>query len=553
MKKNKRKENNTLEIISQLRQLFLSLLDWCVCIYMLLILMIMPFYNEEGFQHIGTDKSSFFRQCTIHGSKIILPVVLVIAVLSLIIQRQKSGLWAGKDFSFKKGVEMCKRQFSVTDAFALAYGICAIASYLGSHYKEEALWGTKGWYMGLIPQLTFVSVYFLVSRAWVRRKWIAASVFPVSAVVFVLGYFNRFGIYPIDMQLKLPDFISTIGNINWYCGYFVSVFFAGMFLLWSAEQNAKGQKVLLTVYVMIGFATLVTQGSNSGIFAAAVIFLMFFCLSSEDGGRMEMFWLEMVLFSLACLVTYLLRVVNVLESTMIDTVSDILTYSIIPIFATGVSLMVWMGVRWSSRKHRYPQQFFVRLARFIYVGVPVLLGLYIIVLVINTAHGGAITRSLGMPEDNFLRFSTKWGSNRGATWTCAWLCFAEQDLLHKLIGVGPDCMAAFLYGGGSDELVSMVKECFGEVRLTNAHNEWLTILVNMGVLGFVSFVGMITSAIRRYLKARNRCVIAAACGVCLLAYTVNNMFSFQQSMSVATIFVIFGIGENYIRAIKKVI
>lgn len=550
MKKNKRKGQTTLEIITQLRQLFLGLLDWCVCVYMLLILIVMPFYNEEGFKHIGTDKATFFRQCTIHGSKIILPVLAVTAILSLIILGQKRGLWDRKNFSFRKIGEMCKRGFSVTDAFALGYGICVIVSYLGSRYKEEALWGTKGWFMGLIPQLTLVAIYFLVSRAWVKRAWIAVSVIPVSAVIFILGYLNRFGIYPIDMQLEDELFISTIGNINWYCGYFVSVFFGGMYLLWAVEWEAKWKKILLEAYMLIGFATLVTQGSNSGIFAAAVIFLILFCLSVEESSRMERFWLEMVLFSVACLITYLLRVTKVLESTFNDTVSNILTYSVIPVFATTVSVLCWIGVRKSNQKNRYPKLFFRRMARLICVSVPVILSLYIILLISNTLADGAITQLWGMPEENFLRVSPIWASRRGTTWPGAWMCFAEQDWLHKIIGVGPDCMSAYLYGDGSTELVSLVKETFGNMRLTNAHNEWLTILVNVGIGGFLSYAGMMISAIKRYLQKRDTCVIAAACGICLLAYTVNNMFSFQQSMSATTIFIILGVGENYIRQQK---
>lgn len=543
------KSKNFFEL---LQKIFCCLSDWCVCVYMLLILVMMPFYNEEGFKHIGTDKSTFFRQCTIYGSKVILPILAIMAVLSMIIFWQKSGLPKWEKRSFQKIAQVCKAQFSVTDGFVLAYGVCVIVSYLCSHYKEEALWGTKGWYMGFIPQLTLVGIYFLVSRVWKRRKWVLATIFPVSTIVFALGYLNRFGIYPIDMELELSAFISTIGNINWYCGYLVSVFFGGLFLLWAVKWEKKWEQVVLMGYVVIGFATLTTQGSNSGIVAAMAIFLVLFYLSAEDGGRMEMFWLEMMLFSLTCLITYLLRVTKVLQSTMIDAVADMLTYSILPVFMTTVSVVFWMAVRKSNQKNAYSKLFFKRMTRICCVGAVGLLVLYIVLLIGNTLAGGAITQWMGLPEDNFLHFTVKWGSNRGATWICAWMCFAEQDWLHKLIGVGPDCLSAFLYDGGSAELIALTKERFGDARLTNAHNEWLTILVDMGMLGFVSYTGMMVSAIRRYLQKRDTCAITATCGICLLAYTVNNMFSFQQSMSVATIFVIFGIGENYARDKKTV-
>ena len=90
----------------------------------------------------------------------------------------------------------------------------------------------------------------------------------------------------------------------------------------------------------------------------------------------------------------------------------------------------------------------------------------------------------------------------------------------------------------------MVHDRFGGNRLTNAHNEWLTVLVDIGVLGLVSYAGMMITAIRDFLRAGENKMLVGACGICVLAYTVNNMFSFQQVMNISTVFVIMGIGEN---------
>ena len=108
-------------------------------------------------------------------------------------------------------------------------------------------------------------------------------------------------------------------------------------------------------------------------------------------------------------------------------------------------------------------------------------------------------------------------------------------------------MAEYLYSGEDADLIADVNEKFGTARLTNAHNEWLTVLVNIGALGLIGFGGMIVCGIRELLKKGRENPVACACGFCLLAYTVNNIFSFQQSMSVGTIFVIFGIGEAFLQ------
>lgn len=101
-----------------------------------------------------------------------------------------------------------------------------------------------------------------------------------STVVFLLGLLNRYGVNPLHMESSGPGFISTIGNINWYCGYW-SVLFpvcCGIFLF--REKVLPGSKsaqqapvsvlyrvlpVFSGIAVVIGFATGVSQGSDSGL------------------------------------------------------------------------------------------------------------------------------------------------------------------------------------------------------------------------------------------------------------------------------------------------
>lgn len=575
------------------------LLDGLISIYMLMIIVVMPFYNEEGFSHIGTDKAVFFRQASGYGVKLIAPVLILWLILGLAAYlKEKSG---EKTFGRPAG-KRCKRsgakaartkeirrnpggptdktgyggtsgqeptgsrsitglfrsKLSITDAFALLYGVSLLLSYLCSDYKEQALWGATGWYMGLLPQLLLLAIYFLVSRFWRPKKWMAVLFLPVSGVVFLLGYLNRFGIFPIDMRLNLPGFISTIGNINWYCGYLVSVFFGGYYLLWRTDETepedttGRVKKGLLAAYVAVGFATLVTQGSRSGIFALMAVLLVTFCLSAKDGRRMRMFWAEILLLSMVCVMTLVIRRVFHGQITFTDAFTEILTNTVFPLVMAAVAVIFLAMLSYKEHHGGYPQALFCILKRMAWMGAAAGFCVIVGMIAINTLRPGSLGALSDMP---FFTFSADWGSSRGASWRAGWMCFLQQDPLHKLIGTGPDCMSAFLYTNGSAELATMVKEIFGANILTNSHNEWLTVLVNTGVIGLTGFGGMIVSATVRFLKqrvctgcntdqetARN---IVGACGLCLLAYTVNNIFSFQQSMNTATIFVILGMGEAY--------
>lgn len=533
----KKKTESVAETLCNLNEF---LCDLVISIYMCVVLLVLPLYNK-GYAKIGTEKENFFIKTMTYVGMALLPVFILWAVFRLItVIREKKLPRIG---------ELPKRlwkDLSSTDKFAALYAVSVLLSYLFTNYREEALWGTVSWRMGMWTQFGAVIVYFMISRMWQRKDWILVLVLPVSAAVFFLGYVNKFGLLPIDSQFVNTSFISTIGNINWYCGYLVTVLFGGVYLLWWMEERMTWKKVLLMAYVAIGFATLATQGSSSGIVTFAVIMFVLFGMSVRDSARMEVFWQEMTIFSGACLVTWVLRKINVFSQELImEGITDLLTFSSAGIIMTILSGTILYLTHRAREKRNYPEKMIHRIYCGIAIAVPLVIVLILLLTLMNTLADGAFTSNITDPDvAKWLTFNVSWGSARGGTWAAGARCFWEADFLHKVFGVGPDCLYAFLSNEGSTGLQTMVQERFGGSRLTNAHNEWLTILVDMGVLGLVSYAGMMISAIRNFLRAGRKSVLVGACGFCVLAYTVNNMFSFQQVMNISTVFVIMGIGRN---------
>lgn len=521
---------------SMFRNFFKAMADYTVCIYLILILAVMPFYNQNGYSHIGTDKSTFFKTTCVYIGRILVPVLIIYLVL--LILHLRKGIW-----------KTLKDNFSVLDLFAAGYGLVLVISYFCSDYRTNALWGTTGWYMGLWPQLFLVLTYFFVSKLWHPRKYILYLGLATSFIVFLLGYLNRFGVDPLKMDIGSDSFISTIGNINWYCGYQASIFFAGCALLWQQSFDRLWVKRLMMLYVLVGFGSLVSQGSDSGIVTLGIMIVVMFCLSVKDSGRMQMFWQEMMMLGCACVITFIVRTFIKNGSTVYNTgLAEVLITGWMPFFITVMSFLFYKCTAVSIKKRSYTGRFPSIFARIMIIILTIGMTVFVALIAINTIRPGSIGP---LSKYSLFTFSAEWGSSRGATWTAGWQCFWEQNILHKFIGVGPDCMSAYLYQDGSTELVELVRQRFGSATLANAHNEWLTVLVNTGILGLLAFAGMISLAIWRYLRSAGKYMIPCACGMCLLAYTVNNIFSFQQAMSVSTIFVIFGIGEAFLQYEKR--
>ena len=539
-----RKKKETEEPARVIAGWLRRLTDYLVCAYIVLTAVVLPFYSEHGYSYIATEKSLFFRRVTLNMGRILIPLLLVRVFfwLALYIRNSRE---AGPGRLLQELCAAVRRHFSLMDLFAALYGMALVVSYLCSDYRQKALWGADGWYMGLYTQLVLLASYFLISKLWKPRKGYFCLMLGASVPVFLLGYLNRFDVYPIEMEMRNPGFISTIGNINWYCGYAVTVFFAGAALLWQGKGLKRWQKVFLVCYGGLGFGTLVTQGSASGIVALGAVMLALLVFSAGDGERMQRFWLVALLLGGACLVTDILRALFPERVNYPDPIMDLLTTGVLPMIMTFVSLVFLLWVRIMTKKGRYPEKA-MRIGAYTAVALTSsALFAFLALLIINTMSPG----SLGsLSQYSIFTFSGRWGSNRGETWTAGARCFLEQDFLHKLVGVGPDAMAAYIYSDGSPELTESLQAAFGTLVLTNVHNEWLTILVDAGVFGLTCFVGMVVSAVVRFLKKTGRRPLAAACGFSLLAYTVNNFFSFQQVVNTTSMYVVMGMGAAFLSA-----
>lgn len=540
---NKKEKPNLIE--DSLR-ILKSGLNIIVCIYMLLVMVWMPFYFTDGYSRIGTNKYEFLYSVSTKVGFLFLPVAFLYLLLLgsryfLLEKRHKQDRWG-----FRK-------DFSLTDKLMLGYGAAVILSYLCTDYKEmtdygSAWKGSNGWYMGLVSQLIFVVVYFAVSRFWKRYKWMLAVWLVVVLAVFGLGYLNRFGIRPIEMQGASMWFISTIGNINWYCGYIVPIFFGVLYYSWSGAEKKSWVKGLLLLWVVAGFATLLTQGSRSVFLALAAALVTLYLLSMRSGARMQAFFSCLLCMGVACAGTCFLRTYYGEKYLYEDNIFDLLTNSRAAFGILAVALVGWLTVRLLNFKKKAPVKLFTAVGYGGCVLAGILVIAFLVLGIMNTKNPGSIG---ALSEEPLFQFNLSWGSQRGVTLAAGVMCFLDQDLLGKLVGVGPDCMAMYVHSGVNADLLAMVEEYFGDLNLTNAHCEWLTVLVNTGILGLVTYAGMIISAIVRYLKGGKNSAIVGACGLGILAYTANNMVSFQQSMGAITLFLILGIGEAYLREAKK--
>ncbi|MBQ8117211.1 MAG: O-antigen ligase family protein [Lachnospiraceae bacterium] len=519
------------------------------CLWIFLILVVLPLYFQEGYVHIGSDKSYLFRTTGAGLGKVVLPLLALWAICRVICVVRRKRQECQKLFQ-KEDL----RNLSMVDVCAALYLGAAALSYLCTDYRETALWGTKGWYMGLVPQVILVVSYFVLSRfEFGQLGGLPLFLcFPISAVTFVLGYLNRFDIWPLNMPSSgLPDYISTIGNINWYCSYVVITLFLGVALFLQETGEKRWHVWLWMGYLWLGFGALLTQGSDSGVFAALCMLLVLFdrAVRGEDVRRMLRFWQTALLFSGAGAFTWVLRVLFPGKMNYMSELGHVFysPLSLVLVVVCGCGILYTQKV-WKrpGKEGRKPVDLFRGAQLLLRWAVPVGLLVVVALITVNTLRPGSIGP---LSDSSVFTFNNEWGSRRGATWMLGIECFGRQDLLHKLVGVGPDCMSDYLYSdsGTAVGLAETAMTAFDGRRLTNAHCELLTILVNLGVVGALCYAGMLVGFFRNCLKGDKPGKVAVACGIGVLALMFNNLWSFQQSMGVSTMFVVLALGEYFQR------
>ncbi len=532
------KSQNFTDLLYQDTQYVLNLLT---VLFMLMIIVVIPLYSKMTYASIGSSKRMLFLDFLPVYWKILLPFLLLHLIL------RAAGLIRNGKFTLAH-LRQSLSSLHSTDYFVLAYGAAVLISYVFSGYRDTAWHGSPDWSMGTLTQLSLVGGYFLITRFWNKKIWTVWLILPVSAVLFLLGYLNRFGIWPIPMEANSnPQFISLAGNINWYCGYLVTILFGAVYAAWSGSITKRSHQILMNLYLLLGFGALVTNGSSSGILTMLGILFVLFLLSVSDVNKLTCYCEILLLLGASCLFTLAIRLLFPDAITYQEISNNLFTYTPLPLVIILLAGGLWILCRQMARRGNYPAKQIRLFAKGVTLFFALAAALFLILLIMNTIAPGSIGK---LSETSVFTFSPAWGSRRGATWMAGAMAWWEQSLIRKFIGIGPDCMSQYLYNDASASITAMLESVWPNNVLSNAHCEWLTILLNLGLLGLVSFAGMIISAVTRFLKSATRndhslSFLTGACGLSILAYSFNNIFSFQQILNTPAMFVLLAVGISF--------
>ncbi len=479
------------------------------------------FYFRDGYTQMATVKTGFLQVVLISGDALL----GVLAIVYLIRKACAGAL---------------RMQCSVTDVCLLAYLIINAISFYVSGAGMEGIRGTNGWYVGFSTQALLIVFYFLCSRFYDDDLPLTEMIVAATTVVYGWGLLNRFSIEPIEMTYGSPEFISSMGNINWLCGYYAVLFpiVPGAYLL----ARTKRARILYGGASVITLAFGLVEGSESAYVAMAAVLLF---LLWQVRGREEQLLRYMELILILCGSAQVMRIIRLLlpealniSSRMVDLMLGNLTLIV------GICVAIVYAV-WKSKalSQQLRGKIADRMSCLVVIAALLVLAGYLVLLIVNTRMGGALSTS------GALFFDGAWGNSRGTTWMIGLAAYVTLPIVNKWIGIGPDLFAEYI--DLIPRLTEMKEAAFGPNRLTNAHNEFLTLLVTVGKLGLAAWLGALLTSMVRSVREAGSDLQGAVYAACIIGYMSNNFFSFQQIENLPFIYLILALAEYRLRCAAK--
>ena len=470
-------------------------------IYIVLIGAGLPLVIRNKYFDILVFKYYYYCTCTI---------VMVVFLLLYSIFTKNSWIKRLRDVELKTALN----KFTWSDFFVLIFYLIACVSTISSDYVFESFWGNEGRLTGLFLLTWYVLSYFCISKFWKFSSKYIILILSAGLIVCVLGITDFFKLDILGFKAPMIEeqqdiFTSTIGNINTYTAY-VGMVVALAAVLFSTERNIKRVIFYFICMVISFFALIMGVSDNAYLSVGALLCILpIYLFKNNIGLRRYIIIVTSLLSVIQC--------INWIKIYMGDRVIDInSTFNLIAnfkwlyliIFIFWSIVIIWFAYDYINRKKtiEYGRYLcYCWLALLVFMFAYVLFAIYDCNILNNADKYGKLS--------SFLLLDDEWGTHRGYIWRNAMECYFKFSLWHKLVGNGPETFGIIL-------LQKTVNNPYKEI-FDNAHNEYLQLLLTVGVIGLISYVCFIISIIKRGLKlySNNSYVMAAIFGI--ICYSVQ--------------------------------
>ena len=513
------------------REIVGNFLEYLTVFLTALLVLILPLALKNGYYKVGDFKFQIYFYLLNAGMAVLVPLSLVYFFLGL------------KSMSWKQRWQ----DLSLTDRMVLFYLLATLLSFfVNSAYMKSNFMGYSGWYMGLYAQLTFGFLYYIMSRFGKDYRIVLFLLAAASLIAYLFGILHRLNIDPIHTYDGLDAFyrnrfLSTLGQASWYSGFLCSFlpFVMGVYL----TTQRLWLRIASGIFCFVGFMTLVTQNSDSAYFAITAVFLVLLYGAVSDALRLLRLLELFGGLLLAARMMQLLFHIHPNPELELDQISLFLIHGSLPWAVLALVAALWALFWVLHKKERYQPRPMVLIRNGIYVLALLFIAAMVLILVLGARGAFSPAMMQRLEKLPYLVWTDQWGNARGFTWSVCWRMIREFAPLALLLGVGPDGFASY----GYEHYAQLIRTQWGDMVLTNAHNEWMTMVIDGGLVGAVLYAGIFLTQLARLLKRAAQKPYLVAFAACIGSYMAHNLFCYQDVLCTPFLFLLMGCAEWELR------
>lgn len=541
-------EKNTIALQSaagpesaRLNQRFGHITSTLMTIYVLFYLCVFPLATHDKYFDILKFRFQLYWIPTlIYGI-----LFLVLGVIYLLTDKHSNG--GALTAKLKENLKWSafKTKLTKTDICFIALIFIMTLSVIFADYQYEALWGSRGRFNGLVLWLMFFIAYGLVTRFYHFKKWHLYAYLVAACLPEIWGFTNFFLLDIFHFHdgtdpRYIYTFVSSVGNINTYTNM-VALHLGASAVMFVLSKEKK-ESILCWIPLMISSFAIVMGISDNGLLAAAAVFAFLPFVTWTDTKAIARYFIALSSFATSVAVTAQLTIGR---ATMADcdggsvlvNLGKTKPFFVLVILLWGFTIILFLILRAEKTKRENQIAKYARRiwALFILLGIVATLG---ILIDANSGNHADIWN----PYKNILMFSDTWGTGRGLNWRLACDYFInDANLLKKLIGYGPDTYYIITM-----DRFKKLMQAAGYGYFDSAHNEYIEYLTTIGILGTLTYLGMLATGLRHMFK-KPKNMFAIACGFAVLAYAVQAVVNIAIPITTPILMILLYVGISIVK------
>ena len=387
-------------------------------------------------------------------------------------------------------------KLSITDIAMIVFFLGAVICTIFSDYKLDSLTGNAGRNNGLILIALYTAMYFILSRFYYFKNYIFVAFMVFGSLISLLAILHFFYIDPLGLFSGYADHVinnfgTTIGNKNTIASY-MCIFLPSAIMMFVLQKD-KYVKILSAFSIGFAYCGLLVSGSNSGYigFALMLFFMALACVRKPHLLRNFMFAIT-IMFSSGLVLRLFSSIMND-KSKGFEKIGEKLIYSnLLFVIIASCGLVTLLLYLFKDKKFVNSNAFknvLTIILSVIGIGVAgVVSYLFYYYSVVDTKTDiGSLSQ--------LLRFNDAWGTHRGFMWIEGTKDFFKNDLYHLMFGSGCDTFY-HVFEPHFEEL----NRRFSNTSTNSIHCEYLNYLVTQGIVGLLSYLTVVISALVRAFK-----------------------------------------------------